>query len=218
MPDFCAKCFWVAMKSEQLPYQIFPGIFSTLDSYGKRLVNGWFERHGAVPEWLARLGQIKRTVIPPHFKKFTVVDEATSIVLRGTPDAVFEMFDKSFTIIDYKTAKFTGHQDELFPMYEAQLNAYAHIGERTLFSPVSQLALVYTEPVTGEATDKDANVTSEGFRLDFSARILPVEVKPMLVPTLLQRAKKILESDRPPLGRADCGDCKALAELHNLLD
>ena len=62
------------------------------------------------------------------------------------------MQDGSHLIVDYKTAKFTAHQDELFPMYEVQLNAYAVIGEQKGIAPVSGLALVYTEPVTDDAT------------------------------------------------------------------
>ncbi len=217
MPDFCPRCYWLARKAEGLPFQIFPGIFSTLDSYGKKVVNGWFDRHGAAPPWLAPLGKITKSVPPPHYKKFFVMDEATGIVLRGTPDAIFKMADGSHAIIDYKTAKFTGHQDELFPMYEAQLNAYAHIGERTGLEPVSQLALVYTEPVSDKAaTGKDSNLTENGFRLDFSANILPVKIKPNLVPSLLKKAKKILDSPKPPIGLTDCEDCAALADLFRL--
>jgi PD-(D/E)XK nuclease superfamily len=218
MPRVCPRCFWLTMKAEGLPYQMpFPGIFSTLDSYGKRLVTGWLARHGSAPEWLAALGEISRSIPPPHYSKFFVLDEATSIVLRGTPDAVFQLRDGSYIIVDYKTAKFTAHQDELFPMYEAQLNAYAHIGERTNIKPVSGLALVYTEPVADDATTQDeANLTENGFRLGFSAHIVPVEIKPRLVPSLLRKARTILDFPKPPLGLPDCEDCAALAELFGL--
>lgn len=217
MPEVCARCFWLAMKADDLPFQIFPGIFSTLDSYGKKLVNGWLARHGSAPAWLAPVGEIRRSIAPPHYSKFSVKDSATQIVLRGTPDAIFKLRDGARAIIDYKTAKFTAHQDELFPMYEAQLNAYAHIAERTGLGPVSKLALVYTEPVADKtATEKDPNMTDDGFRLDFKAHILPVEIKPKLVPRLLSKAKDILDSPSPPAGLEGCGDCAALAELFRL--
>lgn len=215
MPGFCPRCFWLAMHVKALPYQIFPGIFSSIDSYGKKIVNGWFERRGGAPPWLWELGEMRRSIRPPHYSKFSVQEE--SITLRGEPDGIFEMRDGSFTIVDYKTAKFTAAQDELFPMYEAQLNAYAHIGERYGFKPVSQLALVYTEPVTDDAAARDkANLTARGFRMPFSAHIERVERKPKLVPTLLRRARQIVDLDAPPASRGGCQDCVRLAELLRL--
>ena len=151
MPGFCPRCFWIQMHAEGIPYQIFPGIFSSIDAYGKRLVHGWFDRHQSAPPWLARLGNIKGYVNPPHYSKFSILDPATNVILRGTPDGILVMQDGSHLIVDYKTAKFTPHQDELFPMYEVQLNAYAVIGEQKGLAPVSGLALVYTEPVTEDA-------------------------------------------------------------------
>ena len=59
MPDLCPRCFWIQMHVDKLPFQIFPGIFSSIDSYGKKLVHGWFDRHGGSPPWLAGLGKVK---------------------------------------------------------------------------------------------------------------------------------------------------------------
>ena len=67
---------------------------------------------------------------PPHYTKFSILDRESNVILRGTPDGILVMQDGSHLIVDYKTAKFTAHQDELFPMYEVQLNAYAVIGEQ----------------------------------------------------------------------------------------
>lgn len=215
MPNYCPRCFWIERRMKgKLPFRIFPGIFSSLDSYGKRTVAGWFDRHGSAPPWLAGLGEIARLIPPPHHNTFYVTDAGTSIQLTGDPDGVFAMADGSRAIVDYKTAKFTGHQDELFPMYEAQLNAYAAIGERRGLKPVSKLALVYTEPVTDEAsTASDLNTTEEGFLLGFRARILPVEIKPALVHDLLRLARDILDSPTPPARKLGCKDCDLLDAL-----
>ena len=35
-PDFCPRCFWLRTHAKRLPYQIFPGIFSSIDAYTKR--------------------------------------------------------------------------------------------------------------------------------------------------------------------------------------
>jgi hypothetical protein len=199
---------------DRLPFRIFPGIFSSIDSYGKRLVHGWFDRHGGPPPWLIGLGSIKGYRNPPHFSKFYVVDPETSVLLRGTPDGILVLTDDSNLIIDYKTARFTRQQDELYPMYEAQLNAYAHIGERCGLSPISSLALVYTEPATGlEAVEDDHSVTTDGFLMSFSARILPVPLKPDLVTELLRKAKGISELNHPPMGLEGCKDCSRLDGL-----
>ncbi len=108
------------------------------------------------------------------------------------------MQDDSHLIIDYKTAKFTAHQDELFPMYEVQLNAYAVIGEQKGFAPVSGLALVYTEPVTDDATAaKDANQTDSGFLMEFSAHIRPVDLAPDKIPPLLAKVREIYRQEAP---------------------
>ena len=205
------------MKADRLPFQIFPGIFSAIDSYGKNLVHGWFDRHGEAPDWLGPLGEIRTYKNPPHYSKFAVLDEENAIVLRGTPDGIFIMQDGSYAIIDYKTARFTAYQDDLFPMYEAQLNAYAYIGERHEVKPVSKLALVYTEPVTGNAeASNDSNLTRDGFRMDFKARILDVGINPSLVTRLLKTAGDLLHLPSPPAGTNGCKDCSAIASLLRL--
>ena len=219
MPSFCPRCFWIQRHAEGLPYQIFPGIFSSIDSYGKRLVHGWFDRHKSAPPWLKDLGGVKGYRNPPHYSKFGIVDRASNVVLRGTPDGILVMEDGSHLIVDYKTAKYTAHQDELFPMYEVQLNAYAVIGEQKGFAPVSGLALVYTEPVTDDATVKeDSNQTDTGFRLEFSAHVRPVELSPEKIPPLLALVREIYDQKRPPKSRDGCKDCVLLQNLIELAE
>jgi PD-(D/E)XK nuclease superfamily len=218
MPGFCARCFWIERHLEaRPPFQIFPGIFSSIDSYSKKIVHGWLDRHGEPPAWLRPLGNIKTYKNPPSASKFNFLDGETSIRLTGMPDGILAMDDGSTTIIDYKTARFSRTQDELFPLYEAQLNAYASIGERVGFSPVRQLALIYTEPVTNDAAaGDDANLTFSGFQMGFRARIKPVEIRPDLVPRLLRKARAILDLGSPPTGAGGCANCAALAALVEL--
>lgn len=182
--------------------------------------NGWctggYDRHNSAPPWLTQLGNIKGYRNPPHYTKFSIHDRETHVVLRGTPDGILVMQDDSHLIIDYKTAKFTMHQDELFPMYEVQLNAYAVIGEQKGLAPVSGLALVYTEPVTDDDTAaKDANHTPSGFLMEFSAHIRPVCLAPEKIPLLLAKVREIYDQKRPPNPRQGCEDCTL---LQNLID
>jgi len=69
------------------------------------------------PPWLSEIGGARGYLNPPHYTKFSILDRRTNVVLRGTPDGILVMQDGSHLIVDYKTAKFTAHQDELFPMY-----------------------------------------------------------------------------------------------------
>ena len=177
-------------------------------------MHGWFDRHGSPPPWLAELGELRGYRNPPHFSKFGVLHNETSVHLRGAPDGILVRTDNSNLIVDYKTAKFTEHQDELLPVYEVQLNAYAYIGESCGLSPVSGLALIYTEPVTDEAAaGKDANMTGEGFLMGFSAHIVPVPLKTEIIPILLRRVREIYDLDRPPESMAACKDCALLTNL-----
>jgi len=84
LPDFYPRCFWIKLKTDKkLPYQIFPGIFSSIDSYGKRLVHGWFDRHKKPPAWLKDLGNIIDYEEPPHHSRFFVVDKESGVCLKG---------------------------------------------------------------------------------------------------------------------------------------
>jgi len=219
LPGFCKRCFWVQRNAPAgLPYQIFPGIFSSIDAYTKNLVHSWFDRHAAPPPWLTPLGEIVGYRPPPHHTKFAAVDPRTGILLTGAPDAVFELRDGSLLIADYKTAKYTGTQDELFPMYRMQLNAYAVIAERIGYGRVSGLALLYAEPVTdATVASEDRLHRSEGFSMGFDARILPVALDPEAIPPLLDRVRSILGEGSPPQGRAGCKDCERLDGLVGLL-
>jgi hypothetical protein len=163
---------------------------------------------------LTRLGNIKGYRNPPHYTNFSILDRENNVVLRGTPDGILVLQDDSHLIVDYKTAKFTAHQDELFPMYEAQLNAYAVIGEQKGFAPVSGLALVYTEPVTDDAAaGKDANHTGSGFLMEFSAHIRPVSLAPDKILQLLAKVREICDRKRPPKPLEGCKDCALLQSL-----
>jgi hypothetical protein len=58
LPDFCPRCFWLKSRTKVLPFQIFPGIFSSIDSYTKRVVHAWIDANGNAPFGLRRRGQI----------------------------------------------------------------------------------------------------------------------------------------------------------------
>jgi hypothetical protein len=219
-PDCCPRCFWLQHTTDKgLPYQIFPGIFSSIDAYTKNVVHGWFDRHGALPPWLAGLGEdITGYRNPPVAANFQILHEDTGTLLTGAPDGVFERADGSLLIVDYKTARFTPAQRGMFPVYETQLNAYAYIAEQTGYGQVSRLALVYTEPVTDSATlALDGIHDSGGVDLRFAPRIKWVTLDLATIPPLLAKARAILDQTVAPAARPGCRDCGRLDALNALL-
>lgn len=217
---FCLHCAWVRLHVKKLPFQSFPGIFSTIDRYNKLIVQNHFEREGTLPAWLQQLGEAGTCVNPPHWSSFKVLDEESGITLRGEADGIFQMRDGSYTIVDYKTSKYSSAQQGMFRAYEVQLNAYAYIGNRLGFSPVSRLALVYMEPMTGEEKAMEPHLVDDrGFSMGFEAKVVDVELRPeTLIPRLLKRVKEVVDMDRPPQGSPECKDCQALDGLISALD
>lgn len=215
LSNFCPRCFWIKMHSPGLPFQIFPGIFSSIDSYTKKVTNIHFDRYAQMPSWLGEFGIQAKPVRVPHHSKFKVVDEKTGILLTGMPDEMLQKEDGSYVIVDYKTSKFTETQDSLYPMYEVQLNAYAYIGERQGFAPVSKLALVYMEPQTDLTPDNlDSILHEDGFLMGFEGHPLEIRLNgEETIPPLLKKVRKMYDQSVPPDGNSECKDCMLLDEL-----
>lgn len=214
LPGSCPRCNWLKLRlGHKLPYQIFPGIFSSIDGFTKRVVHAYFDEHGAPPAWLDPLGTIVCYREPPHFSKFNMLNEDHGVLLTGAADGILVRDDGSFVIVDYKTAKFSEAQDKLLPMYEVQLNAYAAIGERCGFAPVTGLALIYMEPMTDGQTCFEGQCCEYGFDMGFSAHVLPVDLNPNLLGPLLAQTRELFESLGPPAGRSGCKDCSLLDKL-----
>lgn len=214
LPSFCPRCFWIKMHMGfKLPYQIFPGIFSSIDSYSKKITNLFFEKNGKLPQWFKGFN-LSKPIKTPSLWDFTMTDPETNIKVTGVLDELFLRNDGSYLIADYKTAKFTEHQDDLLPMYEVQLNGYAHIAEHIGYSPVTGLVLIYYEPLTDISCPTiDEFVASKSFLMRFSAHVLRVEHNNKLLPPLLKRARKIYDVPTPLDSLNGCKDCKLLNNI-----
>ena len=214
LPYFCPRCAWITLHVKKLPFQIFPGIFSSIDAYNKRIVHSYFDKYNQAPEWLSELGELTGYVNPPSHHTFRIVDPETDILLTGSADGIFTRPDGSYVIVDYKTAKYTGTQDTLFPIYETQLNGYALIGKETGFDPITGLAMVYMEPVTDDtAASRDQNHTDDGFLMGFSASVHEIELRPEILPPLLTKVRELYEMEKSPEGMSVCKDCERLDDL-----
>ncbi len=79
MPSCCPRCFWLKLNCK-LPYQIFPGIFSSIDSYTKKITWGYYEKFNSLPDWFKPFGDFVMPVKAPGRNIFFVEDEATNVV------------------------------------------------------------------------------------------------------------------------------------------
>lgn len=218
MPDFCPRCFWIKLNCK-LPYQIFPGIFSSIDSYSKKITWNYYEKFGKLPDWFDEFGNFEKPVKAPSRSKFFIVDKTTNVKLTGTLDEIVQKKDGSYFIIDYKTARFTKTQDKLLPMYKVQLNTYALIAEHCGLKPVSGIGLTYYEPQT-ELTEANIDIAllDDGFNMPFSAHLLPVELNPEgIILPLLKEVRKLADMKTPPNGVSGCEDCPKLNDILQLL-
>jgi hypothetical protein len=198
-----------------LPFQIFPSIFSEIDSYTKDIVHSWFDAHGVPPGWLSPLSPIVAYRQPRHWSQFQAVDTEYGIHMTGEADAIFERADGSYLIADYKTARFRAPENrKLLPRYKVQLNAYARIAADCGLAPVSNLALIYMEPATkGHAVNYCENCREDGFIMGFQARVVEVPLDDKLLKHAMAKTREIFEVADAPDGAAGCTDCNLVLDL-----
>ena len=200
LPAFCPRCFWIRVKcGDRLPFQIFPGIFSSIDSYSKKVTMANFDLYGRVPRWFDGFGELGQPIVVPGGRKFQLFDQETNILLTGVPDEILRHPRHGIWIGDYKTARRTGNQDALAAMYEVQLNCYALIASRIGLGPVYGLGLLYYEPVTDiGAAGATSLIREEGFFLEFLPKLRPVTLQPHIVSPLLQKVRDICDLTECP--------------------
>jgi hypothetical protein len=215
LPTFCERCFWLRMKCRgKLPFQIFPGIFSSIDSYSKTVTAAYFRQHVRLPKWFDSFGELGAPIKVPGWSKFNIIDNDFNILLTGVPDEILEHSRRGLWIGDYKTARLTDAQDELAPMYEIQLNCYALIAETIGMGSVYGLGLLYYEPVTVFAEeDPDFLIRDDGFFLRFAPKLKPLEIDLARISPLFRIVREICDTPECPPGRIGCVDCSNLTRL-----
>lgn len=214
MPDFCERCFWIKRKVKALPWQIFPGIFSSIDSYTKKIVHHYFDVAKKPPPWLPEIKDAKKYLKVLWHNKFFRKDPVTGITLSGIEDDLFEFEDKSRMIVDYKTAKYTKNADKLIPIYDTQLNGYAWIEEGFGHTVRPELPLYYCEPRTDDP--HMMRIDDVGFNMGFSVHTVIIKKDTEKIPVLLQKAHDILVQDIPD-SLDDCKDCEKLSSVLDLI-
>lgn len=218
LADFCPRCFWLTSRfplSTEHPFRSpMPGVSSTLDAYIKDAVNHTLTQTGKLPNWLVQvLGelQVVSAIKPQRWET-----KIGNFVLVGEPDVIWQLADGTIFIADYKVAQWTQRQEEIFPLYETQLKAYAYLAEK-IGHRVSGLALVYLQPQRySNNPSKVVSITAEQLTLHFDCLVKPITSwSPQEVEDMVVQVGSILSSDKPPHGRNNCKKCLTLKEWLN---
>lgn len=213
LPDCCERCYYLKLRMQnKLPFSIFPGIFSTIDSWTKRLVRNWFEKEGEPPQWLKELGKIRPCIRVLGHTEFRTFIPKYNLLLTGAPDEMY-LRDGKLIIGDYKTARYTKGQDRLLKLYEIQLNSYAFIAQQLDFSKVAELYLIYMEPLTTGEDVFNGCCTESGMIMKFAAKPVRINLNLRMLDPLFARTRELYNLKSPPPGLLDCQDCALLQQL-----
>jgi len=200
----------------KLPFQIFPGMFSSIDAYSKTITHLHRHHSDHLPTWMEQSGIMGEPVEGLHHSRFQWI-ETDDILLTGVPDEIIRD-GVELSIIDYKTARHTEGQDALLPIYRVQLNCYARIAERLGMGTVRRLALLYYEPKTDISIGDLAGLTDDnGFAMRFNPKVVPIALEPEIIPPLLEQARRLFDSPSPPQGREGCSNCRMVERMSDLV-
>lgn len=217
--DFCHRCMWIKVNLK-LPWQIFPSIFSRIDSYTKKVVHANIDKSGELrlPAGLSKyFPNVREYVKPPHWLKFKC-DIGDGFELSGVADAIWETEQKTLIIPDFKTSIYDP-LSEFNIIYRTQLNLYKMIAEKTGMGVVDRLALIYMEPVLELLDTEYEDMTDfalidhdvEGFVLAFRYNVVKVDImEQSIIDDMLERVKVVVSKDEMPYSSKDCDDCKKL--------
>lgn len=202
--DFCPRCFWIKNKTVA-PFQMFPGIFNRFDAMAKMITEQTFENKGLRPNWMNAMPEIEKTIQIKSYHSFTVVHKETGMVLTGVPDALFKYKNGTHGIVDYKVSIINNTQEQLYPVYLAQLSMYKLIGEMLGYNDINFLALLYCEPKV-KANIPHSYLLKEGFLMNFEFGLREINFQ-VEVQEYIHRAFKLLKGPIPTVGREDCKEC-----------
>lgn len=205
----CDRCVWVGYHLPVPLESPFPRLLGDVDRATKRAVARHVRRYGRLPDWHPAVGDV-RSVVPAERLRpsvMRVLDPRTGVLLRGSPDMVFQLADGSYHIVDYKATRAPATGQPTAPRVRVQLNAYAFLAEHAGLRPVSGLSVVFLE--AGQLLQ----AREGGFAaLRVDARRCGVGLDPdrWVVP-LLQRASRVLRRPERPPAHPHCTACPELA-------
>lgn len=217
LDEFCPRCYWIKLKCKPLPFQLFPGIFSSLDSYQKKVAHNWIQNHTKgreAPHFIKELG-VTGFMKAPHWSKFWTIIPKYGIRLNGMLDDIWILNSGKIHLVDFKTARYTVNQDKLIPLYKTQLNGYALIASKDAgFPEIDSMSMIYNEPQT---TEENAETRSypDSFDMWFKPKYVPVAVDLESLDPLFEKTRNIYDGPVPN-GRNGCKDCSAMDNIIDL--
>ena len=215
---FCARCAWIRMHLRPLPWQGFPGIFSSIDRFTKQVIVNHLERESRLPPWLDGIGEAVQHLDPPHWSKFQATDDATAATLRGEADAVFILADGNLRHRRLQDIALQPRQPQPAPRLPGPAQRL-RLDRQPPRLPAPSPA--WPSPTWNPATDDEAGqdpnaIDADGFSLGFRPRLVEVDLDPeRLLPPLLRQAARLHALPMPPEPQSKCRDCTA---LQNVLD
>lgn len=200
----CPRCYWLAARGIlKRPSAPFPRVFTTIDTltkdfyFGKRteeMAEGLKPGRVAVGDRWVRSRPIK---VPGH---------DTRVAIAGKIDTALAFDDKTFGIVDFKTAE---PKPEHVDFYSRQLHAYLLALENPAegaleLAPIGQLGLLCVEPVAMVALEDDVALRGQ-------VTFLEIERDVDAFMAFLSQVLYLLEKPAPPDPAPKCGYCKYLA-------
>ncbi len=215
LKSFCPRCFWLKKKTKnQLPYRVPPpGIFSNIENYMKKIVVNRVRNHSA--GYFIKELENAEDLVNSDNKTYEKFFPELNCHVYGIPDTIFSNYDKSFSIAEFKAARFTSAQMDIINQYELQLQVHAMLVRDYQIKPISRLLLIYFEP---HISDFDIEVKShEGDKisLDFSPFVHSVKQNDFEVHSFIKKAVSIIQMDESPPPSQNCRDCNSLNNIIN---
>ena len=215
-PGFCELCYWRLLRLKfKKPYMFpMPAILNSLDAQHKQLAAVSLDTKGGLPDYF---GAFQDAVEILPVESISGFHEQTNLELFGKPDLVLQDAAGLVSVIDNKTAKSKSADHPLTAIYQAQVNMYGFLLERSPEAyQVSRVAVLYYEfeSLTDRAILK--HVGNDYMMAKFKPTLVEVEYDPeKIVVPLLEKVRELIDMDTPPDGKDDCKDCGLLAAFHD---
>ena len=186
-----------------------PGIFSAIAGSQKEFYSG-----KRTEEFCKDLppGVVVYGEHPVQSKPISVDGKPGQYHIRGRFDVVVQFDDKSYGVIDFKTASPSEAKAE---MYGRQLQAYAYALEnpedgKLALSPITKLGLLFFTPSRFEQINLS--------RQSFTGNSVWIEVKrdDENFMSFMKDVLRVLESDTPPASAPDCTWCSWREKMSHL--
>ena len=209
--DGCKYCFYMKLKHGIALKGIFPGMFNRMANMTSRF---YFEKSTAQISPALPPGVIKLREGWVQSVPISLPGVASQCYIKGRFDAVVEFSDRTYGIIDYKTAEAT---DDQTAFYSRQLSAYAYALENPasgslLLSPVTRLGLFIVTPDRFESTPMNEMV--------FVNKTVWVDVPrdDAAFLALLGEVVTLLDAPEPPAAAEDCETCNYRKRMERFLE